>query len=460
MNKSLLNILLCPVCGGQLRLRDGEVKWVEYGDGAREEIESGVVECEGACGREYRVSDYVLSLAEVFPPELAKEAAYWDRYYGWLLEQGSLGFHDLRLGQAPYITMGVTEPFPEAGTIDRYTVHHEVAEHPLLRRGKRLLDIGVGLGWTSLYFARAGYEATAIEPSSGPAIAAKRHAMGEGVFVEYVCAALGFVAFRRGAFDNVTAFHSLHHVPNLKQELGKLQEWLIGGGALAIDEHVGNSKLAAAFGAEIQGWAETEVLPAYRTIPDDVLARLPEEPHSEMEDSSVEEVAPLVSRMFKVHLSRPRHVFLDHYPLLYYLHTGRDLAGYRHALQIANHLQESARRVDPEGGDYLTIVAENVGKMQNAEFGMQNAAGSGQEVSAAGPAASRPQPATTSISEVSAGELTSAQERVAELERQLAEQGEWARSLERELWLHQELIGRIEKGRLMRLLRRVTRRRR
>jgi SAM-dependent methyltransferase/uncharacterized protein YbaR (Trm112 family) len=438
LDKRLLDTILCPECGSALELADATVETVHYAEGEREEVKSGAAVC-ASCGRRYPIKEFVLSFAELFPPVLKQEAAYWNGYYLWLVEQGSLGFHDLRLGLAPYITLGVPEPFPAADKIDRYSVHHELAEHPLLRKGHTLLDIGVGLGWTSLYFARAGYAVTAFEPSLGPVTAAKRYSMEQGVFVEYICAAMGSIRFRPCSFDNVTAFHSLHHVPDLEAELYKVREWLCPGGTLAIDEHVGNSRLASAIGRELHQWAEDEVFPRYRTVPLEALARLPQEPHSPLEDSSVSEVAPLVSRLFDVKEERRRHVFLDHFPLLYYLHSGRDLDAYQHALAIANRLQDAVRLADPEGGDYVTIVAEN---------------SAGEEI--------RDQKSEIrSDADLVAGDASSVTLAGSkELEAQLAEQGEWARGLEREVKRKDEEIARLkgsmrrlENGRVMRLLR-------
>lgn len=453
MDRGLLERLLCPACRGALELGEAEVVRVDYQDGPRDEVRSGTATC--ACGQSYPITEFVLSLAGLFPAVLRQEAAYWERYYGWLLEQGSYGFHDLRRGVAPYITLGVPEPFPEADTLDRYDIHHRVAEHPLLRQGRTLLDVGVGLGWTSLYFARAGYEVTAFEPSLGPVVAAKRYAMEQGVFVEYVCAALGYIAFRPASFDNVTAFHSLHHVPDLESALREVREWLRPGGALAIDEHTGNSRLARALSEEIHKWAEAEVLPRYRTIPPEAMSSLPDEPHSALEDSSVEQVADAVNRLFKVHTSQPRHVFLDHYSLLYYLHKDRDITAFHHALEIANQMQELVRRTDPDGADYVTIIAENA---PNVEGGTQDPQ-----------AVSEPTDSGAAEAEHSGEQVTEAgihiaqavlEERIAELEARLAEQSAWARGLEREAQAKNEQIARLkahvqrlEKGRVMKLLR-------
>jgi hypothetical protein len=298
----------------------------------------------------------------------------------------------------------------------------------------------VGLGWTSLYFARAGYEVTAFEPSPGPVRAAKRYAIEQGIFIEYICAALGTIAFRPASFDNVTAFHSLHHDPDLETNLRAVRDWLRPGGALAVDEHVGNSRLASGIAAELHAWAEAEVFPRYRTLPLDALARLPQEPHSALEDSSVSRVAPLVRALFNVRMERSRHVFLDHYPLLYYLHAGRDLAAYTHALAMANQMQELVRRADPEGGDYITIVAENAGGNPQAS---KTHPQQPEE-----PVPAPPEPVALGARQPD------------DRETQLREQAEWAHGLESELERKnaeiarlKATIHRLESGRIMRLLR-------
>ena len=87
--------------------------------------------------------------------------------------------------------------------------------HPLVRAGHTLLDMGVGLGWTTLTFARAGYAVTAFEPSAGPVRAAKRYAIGQGLFLEYLCAPLCHIAFRPARFAAVPALHTLPPRPAL-----------------------------------------------------------------------------------------------------------------------------------------------------------------------------------------------------------------------------------------------------
>jgi hypothetical protein len=104
------------------------------------------------------------------------------------------------------------------------------------------------------------------------------------------------------------------------------------------------------------------------------------------------------------------------------LHKGRDLDAYRHALAIAYRLQELVCRVDPEGGDYVTIVAAK-GEGQTTDDGRR----------------------TTDDEEWATNESQpSPDTRLVDLENQLAEQGEWARSLEREIDRKDAEIARLD----------------
>ena len=449
----------CPTCGGgDWTLDAQETVTLTYTDGPREEVRTGFVRC--ACGQQYPVQAYVLSFAGLFGPELAHEAAFWDRYYLWNLAHGAVGFHDLTQGFAPFLAQGVTAAFPQADTIHRYAVHHQVAEHPLLRAGTTLLDIGVGLGWTALYFARAGYRVTAFDPSLGPLQAAKAYAMEQGIFIEYLCAAVGCLDFAPASFDNVTAFHSLHHVPDPAAGLAALGRWLRPGGGFAVDEHIAHSRLAGALGARLHAWAAATVFPQYRTLTDRDLADLPPEPHSPLEDAGMAQLLPLLERRFTIAYAQTRHVVLDHYPLLYYLWQSKDPTAYQHGLTIANHLQALLCQADPDGGEYLTVIAANhppadggqgsVGSRQSAVGSRQSAVGGDHELDG---------DRTNSEFRTQNSELV---QRVAGLEAALAAQGTWARRLEttigerdRELAQLRAQLRRVANGRVLRLLARL-----
>lgn len=460
MDPSLLKIVMCPACGGELRLAHASFVEVPYKDGPRREVETGEAACR--CGRSYPIEGFVLSFAQLFSPILQREAAYWEQYYLWLRAQGSLGFHDLSLGTAPYITRGITEPFPDAATTPHYTVHKELADHPLMRSGKKVLDVGVGLGWTSLYLARSGYSVTAIEPALGSVQAAKQYAVEQGISIEYICASLVTVDFCPASFDNVTAFHALHHELDLTGTLAKVRFWLRPGGALALDEHIGNSRLAASLQEQMHAWAESEVLQHHHTLGAEELGKLPQESHSPLEDVNSTEIVPTVTRLFSVHSIRYRHVILDHYPLLYYLQQGRDLKAFHHATTIANHIQEWLCAADPEHGDYVTIVATSPapqlahdGPAQADEYSQSATRRSADTTETPAPEGEGALPEAATLRKLEKALL-----KIRELERQLGEQGHWARSLEQQIALKDAEIAKLQTahaGKQLRLVRALMR---
>ena len=65
MRRDLMEILVCPVCKGELTLSVEQTE--DLGDG-REEILSGALHC-AACDHSYRIEDGIPNL---LPPELAE----------------------------------------------------------------------------------------------------------------------------------------------------------------------------------------------------------------------------------------------------------------------------------------------------------------------------------------------------------------------------------------------------
>ena len=146
----------CPACGQNAwTLESTQSETIAYSEGPREEVRTGEVGC--ACGRQYPVREYVLSLAALFPEDLQREAAFWDRFYLWNLEHGAVGFHDLRRGFAPFIGQGVPRPsrtpIPSTATmsITRWP------SIPCCGPGRRCWTSAWGWGGPAIHFARSGY---------------------------------------------------------------------------------------------------------------------------------------------------------------------------------------------------------------------------------------------------------------------------------------------------------------
>jgi 2-polyprenyl-3-methyl-5-hydroxy-6-metoxy-1,4-benzoquinol methylase len=98
--------------------------------------------------------------------------------------------------------------------------------------GKRLLDVGCGLGEASVYFALQGAHVTAVDLSEGMLRAANTLAAKNGVAIRTHRAAsehLGLVPTDR--FDIIYAGNLLHHV-DIEQTVKRLRSHLAPGGIL------------------------------------------------------------------------------------------------------------------------------------------------------------------------------------------------------------------------------------
>ncbi|MBN9122301.1 MAG: methyltransferase domain-containing protein [Planctomycetes bacterium] len=100
----------------------------------------------------------------------------------------------------------------------------------------RVLDLGCGTGWTSLFFARAGYEVVGADIAPDMIRLANelrdREGLANASFVVSDYEALTF----HNEFDAVVFFHSLHHADDEGLALRKAFAALKPGGVLLADE--------------------------------------------------------------------------------------------------------------------------------------------------------------------------------------------------------------------------------
>jgi len=97
-------------------------------------------------------------------------------------------------------------------------------------RGKRLLDIGCGLGESSVYFGLQGAQVTATDISPGMVETAVRLGQLHGVPLEGLVAAGEELVVPANHFDFVYAANVLHHVADRQKLLQKIQRALRPGG--------------------------------------------------------------------------------------------------------------------------------------------------------------------------------------------------------------------------------------
>ena len=96
-------------------------------------------------------------------------------------------------------------------------------------RGKRVLDMGCGMGEAAVYFAKQGAKVTAADLSGGMLLVAERLASRHKVAIETIKCPAGDTALPDGAFDIVYAGNLLHHV-EIEPTLNEARRILADGG--------------------------------------------------------------------------------------------------------------------------------------------------------------------------------------------------------------------------------------
>jgi len=359
MKADFVSLLRCPSrdCNGhELRLQVGSIERIEYKSGAIDEVREGTIECP-ACGRHYPIQEYVPSFEQLYPEGLKREAEYWGKWYGFMWERGYTGFFDIRNPVAPLITEGIEVLNPS--TVEGKDIggtHAIIADHPRLINTEWLLDIGSGTSWSSLYFARRGHKVVAFDPAVANMRLAKQYAISQGEYIEYLGAAMGFLDFKPEVFDGAVALHSIHHVPNLMEEMAILKGWLKEGAGIGIDEHVRNNEYLEEIMSAARKWAQEEIYPGLRTLDPSVLVGIPHAEPSEMEAVGSEQVIEAFVDNFEVDSFDGRYIAFDSLSWLYYLAQSQNKEAYDYAGGLLNLIYRFLIEAQPESAEHVVLI--------------------------------------------------------------------------------------------------------
>ncbi len=113
--------------------------------------------------------------------------------------------------------------------IDQHWSLDEHSRRPL--EGKSALDVGCGAGLLAEPLARLGAEVTAIDPAQELIDAAREHAAGQGLAIDYRAAAVEEVGQE---FDLVTAMEVIEHVADPEQFVRSLAARLAENGLIFL----------------------------------------------------------------------------------------------------------------------------------------------------------------------------------------------------------------------------------
>ena len=113
--------------------------------------------------------------------------------------------------------------------IDQHWSLDEHSRRPL--EGKTALDVGCGAGLLAEPLARLGAKVTAIDPAAELIAAARDHAAGQGLEIDYRVAAIEDL---EGAFDLITSMEVIEHTADPQQFLRDLAKRLATNGLLIL----------------------------------------------------------------------------------------------------------------------------------------------------------------------------------------------------------------------------------
>ena len=134
-------------------------------------------------------------------------------------------------------------------------------EFGLQPEGLRVLDVGCGGGLLAEEFARLGCTVTGVDPSEASLAAAREHAAGQGLAIEYRRASGEALPFPDASFDLAYCCDVLEHVDDVRQVIAETARVLQPGGIYFYDtiNRTFQSRLVVI--KLLQEWRPTALMP-------------------------------------------------------------------------------------------------------------------------------------------------------------------------------------------------------
>lgn len=142
------------------------------------------------------------------------------------IHECELAFHDAWAKGTPLEDILVRESFEAPTALENRFILGCMGN----LKGKRLLDIGSGLGESSVYFALRGAQVTMVDISPGMIQAGRELASKYGVKIDFIISAIEDLDVDADRYDFVYLANTIHHVPAREAIFGKIHRALKPGG--------------------------------------------------------------------------------------------------------------------------------------------------------------------------------------------------------------------------------------
>jgi len=101
-------------------------------------------------------------------------------------------------------------------------------------RGRRVLEVGVGLGSDFMRFVRAGARCTGVDLTEASVAAVRARLALEGLEADVLVADAEALPFADGSFELVYSYGVLHHTPDTRQAVAEIRRVLAPDGVAKV----------------------------------------------------------------------------------------------------------------------------------------------------------------------------------------------------------------------------------